>query len=138
MMLFFQKKLIFDMKNWFSGKKNLIFGFPVISSLMLKKNFIENGKKMTKLEAFCERSLIEQPNIVTLAPISTLKHLRNEDWNTWSNFSSTNGESFRKPFPFIFAKEMQSIMRIFIATLYSFDHNMHLNKMVAEKHTRFP
>ena len=59
----FSKKLIFDMKNWFSDKKNLIFGFPVISSLMLKKNFIENGRKMTKLEAFFERpSLIEQPN----------------------------------------------------------------------------
>ena len=49
----------------FSGKKNLIFGFPVISSLMLKKNFIENGRKMTKLEAFFERpSLIEQPNMI--------------------------------------------------------------------------
>ena len=35
----------------------------MISSLMLKKNFIENGRKMTKLEAFFERpSLIEQLN----------------------------------------------------------------------------
>jgi len=61
----FQKSLNIDTKTWVSLKKTDWIVFVIHPCLLLKKNFIENKRKMPILDAFFERQqLIIQPNIL--------------------------------------------------------------------------